>query len=189
MGNRNLIIITGELAAGKTTYGKRIAETLKMPFFSKDEIKEILFDSYNDTNIDYESKRKIGASSYAVFYYVIEQQMKSGLPIIIESNFVKESINIIKTLLNKYDYKNITVRFEGDLQVLHKRFLEREYSSERHKGLVANGTFDDFENFEKTAIKTKEFKIDDNEISVDTTDFSKVDFDKIIANIQEIIGK
>lgn len=185
MNNKNIIIITGELAAGKTSYGKKISEVLKIPFFSKDGIKEVLFDSFNTANLDYESKRKIGASSYSVFYYIIEEQMKVGLPIIAESNFVKESEPIIKKLLDKYNYNNITIRFEGNLQVLHKRFLEREYSNERHLGLVSNGVFDDFENFEKTSIKSKEFKINDNEILVDTTDFSKVDFDKIIENIQK----
>ena len=64
---KNIIIITGELAA---SYGKKISKELKIPFFSKDEIKEILFDSFCSTNLDYESKRKIGASSYAVFYHI-----------------------------------------------------------------------------------------------------------------------
>ena len=185
MKNKNLIIITGQLAAGKTSYGKKISEELKIPFFSKDLIKEVLFDSFSDSNLDYEAKRKIGASSYAVFYYIIEEQMKVGMPIIAESNFVKESIPIIKKLLDKYNYNSITIRFEGDLQILHKRFLEREYSSERHMGLVSNGVFDDFENFEKTSVKAKEFKINDDEILVDTTDFSKVDFNKIIKDIQK----
>ena len=54
-------------------------------------------------------------------------------------------------------------------------------------GLVSNGIFDDFENFEKTAVKAKEFKINDDEILVDTTDFSKVDFNKIIKDIQKYI--
>ena len=188
MNKKYIIIITGELAAGKTSYGKKISDTLKIPFFSKDEIKEVLYDSFNNNHLDYDSKRKIGANSYAVFYYIIEEQMKVGLPIIAESNFVKESIPIIKKLLNEYDYRCITIRFEGDLQILHKRFLEREYSNERHMGLVANGVFDNFENFEKTAIKSKEFKIDENEILVDTTDFSSVDFDYIIKCIQEYIN-
>ncbi len=187
MEKKYIIIITGELAAGKTSYGKKISEVLKIPFFSKDLIKEVLFDSFSDTNLDYEAKRKIGASSYAVFYYIIEEQMKVGLPLIAESNFVKESVPIIEDLLNKYDYKSITIRFEGDLHILHKRFLEREYSSERHIGLVSNGVFDDFQNFEKTAIKSKEFRINNNEILVDTTDFSKVDFDGIIEDIQKYI--
>ena len=180
-----IIIITGELASGKTSYGKKISNTLKIPFFSKDEIKEILYDSFNNNDLTYEDKRKIGANSYNVFYYIIEQQMKVGVPIIAESNFVKESIPIIKILLEKYDYRCITIRFEGDLHTLHRRFLKREYSNERHNGLVANGAFDDFENFEKTAVKSKEFKIDDNEILVDTTDFSNVNFDRIIDDIRK----
>ena len=109
--------------------------------------------------------------------------MKAGISLIVESNFVKESVPIIKKLLNKYNYKSITIRFEGDLQILHKRFLKREYSSERHDGLISNGLFDDFKNFEQTAIKSKEFKINNNEILVDTTDFSKVNFDEIINKI------
>lgn len=112
--------------------------------------------------------------------------MKVGKSLIVESNFAKESIPIIKNLLNKYDYKSITIRFEGDLHVLHKRFFKREYSNERHNGLVSNGIFDDFKNFEQTAVKSKEFKINNNEILVDTTDFLKVDFDKIIESIKKI---
>ncbi len=109
--------------------------------------------------------------------------MKVGSPLIVESNFVKESVPIIKKLLTKYNYRSITVRFEGDLHILHKRFLKREYSTERHEGLISNGLFDDFENFEQAAIKSKEFKINNNEIIVDTTDFLKVNFNEIIYNI------
>ena len=180
-----IIIITGDLAAGKTSYGKKISNELKIPFFSKDEIKEVLYDSIDNNNLDYESKRKIGKNSYDIFYYIIEQQMKVGLPIIAESNFGKEAIPTIKNLLDKYNYKCITIRFEADLEVLHKRFLNREYSDERHSGLVSNGMFDDYENFKKTHEKSREFKIDENEILVDTTNFRTVNIENIIKKIQE----
>ncbi len=187
MKNKNIIIITGELASGKTSYGRKISQELKLPFFSKDEIKEILFDSVNNINSDYYAKQKVGAHSYAILYYIMEMQMKVGMSLIVESNFTKESADIIKKLINKYNYNSITLRFEGDLQILHKRFLKRENSSERHKGLVSNGMFDDFENFKKTAIKSKEFKINDNEILIDTTNFSDINFNDIIKNIQDNI--
>ena len=45
--------------------------------------------------------------------------------------------------------------------------------------------FDDFENFKKTAIKSKEFKINDDEIVIDTTDFSNINFNDIVKNIRE----
>ena len=51
--------------------------------------------------------------------------------------------------------------------------------------MVANGRFDDFEDFEKTAIKANEFKINNNEIIVDTTDFSKVNIYDIIEKIKK----
>ena len=187
MNNKNLILITGELAAGKTTNGKKISEKLNIPFFSKDEIKEILFDSIGDSNMSYENKRKLGTNSYAIFYYIIEEQMKVGVPIVAESNFVKEGVPIIKRLLEKYNYNCFTVRFKCELDVLHKRFLEREKSDDRHMGLIANGVFDDFEEFKRTSIKSKEFKINDNEILVDTTDFSKVDLNQIVDNIKEMM--
>ena len=158
------------------------SESVKVDYFS-DEIKEKLYDSFSYTNLDYESKRKLGAISYSIFYYIMEEHMKVGSPLIVESNFVKESVLIIKKLLTKYNYRSITVRFEGDLHILHKRFLKREYSTERHEGLISNGLFDDFENFEQAAIKSKEFKINNNEIIVDTTDFLKVNFNEIIYNI------
>ncbi len=187
MEDKYLIIITGQLAAGKTSYGKKISKELNIPFFSKDEIKEVLFDSISDKALEYKEKKKIGASSYAVLYYIIEEQMKSGKSLIAESNFVKESAVVIKELLDKYDYKCITIRFDGQLEVLHKRFLDREYSDERHLGLVSDGVFDNFEDFKRASAKASGFKINDNEIVVDTTDFSKVNLTSIIDNIQKYI--
>lgn len=183
MNDKTLVIITGQLAAGKTSYGRKIAETLKLPFFSKDLIKEILYDSVCSDEVDYEVKRKIGASSYKVLYYIVEELMKVSKTMIIESNFSKESVPIIKNLLDKYCYNSATIRFVGNLEVLHKRFLEREKSSKRHSALMSNGLFDDFEEFKKASLKAEEFKIDGKEIVVDTTDFSKVDLNNIIREL------
>lgn len=186
--DKYFIVICGELAGGKTTYGKKISKELQIPFFSKDELKEILYDSMNNNNLSYEEKRKIGASSYAVFYSIAEQLMKVGQAFILESNFVKESIEILNNLISKYNYKCIIVKFEGDLKTLHQRFLKREYSEERHQGLVANGKFDEFEEYVNLSNKLKEFKINDDQIIVDTTDFSKVDFELIMKQIKEKIA-
>jgi predicted kinase len=180
------IVICGDLAAGKSTYGKKVSKELQIPFFSKDKIKEILFDSMNNRNLSYEEKRKIGASSYAVFYNIAEQLMEANQAFILESNFIKESEDILKTFISKYDYKCITIKFIGDLKVLHERFKQREYSEERHQSLVANGKFDSFEEYEKQSIILRDFKMND-EIIIDTTDFSKVNFESIMKQIKERI--
>lgn len=187
MKQNYMIIITGMSATGKTTYAKIISEKLKIPLFCKDSIKEILFNNFGSEVSSYEEKRQIGIASYDIFYYQIEQLMKSENPIILESNFSEESSIILKKLIKKYNYDSITLRFEADLEILHKRFLAREQLSERHPALISNGTFDDFEEFKKIYQKIKKFKINDNELLINTTDFSNVDIDKVINTINHML--
>lgn len=179
-----LIVIAGIPATGKTTYGNKISKELNVPIFSKDKFKEVIFDSISDNQLGYEQKRKVGITSYSVLYTACEEVMKTGSPCIIESNFTNDSAIKIKALLEKYQYESIVIKFDADMKVLHQRFLEREKTSERHPGLIANGTFDNFEKFEEVSNKAKNFKLNGSkEILVDTTDFSKVEFEEIIKEI------
>lgn len=180
-----LIIIAGIPATGKTTYGNKISKELKIPIFSKDRFKEVIYDSVCDSSFGYEQKRKVGISSYSVLYAICEEMMKIGASFIIESNFTKDSAVRINELLEKYSYKGIVVKFDADLKTLHTRFLEREQTAERHPGLVANGVFDDFEKFKEISQKARDFKLEKNEeILVDTTDFSQVNFEEILRKIE-----
>lgn len=187
MKEKCVIIITGMPATGKTTNGIKIAQKLKIPFFSKDKIKEILFNGISSNDATYEDKRKIGVVSYDVLYYEAEELMKAGCSFVLESNFVTQSSDILKKLILNYNYNSITIRFETDLKVLHKRFLMRENTSERPQGLVSNGAFDDFETFKKLSNNCKEFKVNNNELIVDTTEFSSINIDDIIKKINIII--
>lgn len=71
-----LIIIAGIPATGKTTYGNMISKELKIPIFSKDRFKEVIYDSVCDSSFEYEQKRKVGISSYSVLYAICEEMMK-----------------------------------------------------------------------------------------------------------------
>ena len=112
-----------------------------------------------------------------------EMLMKSRQMIIFESNFGNICPDILKTMVNKYGYKVITILFDGDVQVIHKRFVERDITEERHSGLVSNGRFNDFEFFKKVTQPCRYFDYGDCIITVDTTDFSKVSYDDIVAKI------
>lgn len=182
-----LIVIAGMPATGKTTYGNQISEELGIPIFSKDKLKAVIYDSINQDKLKYEQKRKIGVTSYSVLYAVCEEMMKIGMAFIIESNFTSSSSVQIHELMEKYQYKCIVVKFDADMKILHERFLKREKMIERHPGLVAEGAFDDFEKFKEVSSKAKEFKINGEEILVDTSDFTKVQLEKIIEAIKEKI--
>lgn len=73
--------------------------------------------------------------------------------------------------------------FSGNPEVIHKRFVERDITSERHPGLVTNGFFDDFEVFKPAAQACGNFKYGDVIINVDATDFSKISYDDLVEKI------
>ena len=109
--------------------------------------------------------------------------MKSKQTIIFKSNFGNKCHDILKAMVNKYGYKVITILFDGDVEVIHKRFVERDITEERHPGLISNGRFNDFEFFKKATQPCRDFAYGDCIITVDTTDFSKVSYDDIVSKI------
>src|SRR5215472_15932905 len=83
--NSTTIIITGLSGTGKTTLGKQLASRLLLPFISKDIIKELLFD-----NLGYSDRawsKKLGVASFKIMDYLIEEQLKAGHSMILETNF------------------------------------------------------------------------------------------------------
>ena len=77
MKEKNIILITGAPATGKTTYGRIISDKFGMPFISKDKIKETIYDAMSENKLlEYEEKRRIGSTSYSVLYLISEELMK-----------------------------------------------------------------------------------------------------------------
>lgn len=175
-----------------------ISEKLKLPVISKDTIKELLFD-----NVGFQSraeKVKLGIASMEIMYYVAGQLMKTGQPFILENNFEYSSENGMKSLLEKYQYSALTIILTGDYKVIYQRFLERESSPDRHRGHVVNDCYPEkkennlktanaktisYENFVR-GIEQRGFDafyVDGRHIKVDTTDFSKMNMEKLFSQI------
>ena len=193
------ILATGIPAAGKSTMAKVMSEKLKLPVISKDTIKELLFD-----NVGFQSraeKVKLGIASMEIMYYVAGQLMKAGQAFILENNFEYSSEQGIISLLEKYQYSVLTITLTGDYKVIYQRFLERENSPDRHRGHVVNDCYPEkkennlktlkaktisYENF-VCAIEKRGFDafcVDGGQIKVDTTDFSKINMEELISQIE-----
>lgn len=192
------ILVSGIPAAGKSTMAEALSERLKLPVVSKDTIKELLFD-----NVGFQSraeKVKLGIASMEIMYYVAGQLMKTGQPFILENNFEYSSENGMKSLLEKYQYSALTIILTGDYKVIYQRFLERESSPDRHRGHVVNDCYPEkkennlktanaktisYENFVR-GIEQRGFDafyVDGRHIKVDTTDFSKMNMEKLFSQI------
>lgn len=193
------ILVTGVPAAGKTTIAKAIGERLGLPVFSKDKIKELLFDE-----VGFQSraeKVKLGVASMELMYYAAGQLMAAGQPFILENNFEYSSQQGLEALLEKYQYPVLTVTLTGDYRVIYRRFLERENSSDRHRGHVVNDCYPEkdgvrparqtspsisYEDYvagiEKRGFAA--FAVGGEKIRADTTDFSRLDLGALLAQIE-----
>lgn len=194
------ILVTGIPASGKSTMAKYISEKMNIPMLSKDSIKEILFDEVGFQSR--EGKVKLGNASMKMMYYSAEQLMKTKQTFVLENNFENTSKEGLSALLEKYSYTAITVRLTGDYEKIYQRFLERNDSSDRHRGHVVNDCYPEKETGipNKTTFLSFEgylygiehrgfdsFSANGPCITVDTTDFSKVDADMVIDKISRYI--
>ncbi len=193
------ILVTGIPAAGKSTMAKYLAKELKIPMISKDQIKEILFDDLGFCSR--EEKVKEGIAAMHIMYYMAEQMMKVNKPFILENNFEFISKEELMELLEKYNYQAVTVTLTGDYNVIYQRFLERNESPERHRGHVVNDCYPEKECGHKAAVLSYEdfvvgiqkrgmdqFVANGPQIVIDTTDFDKLDLDKSLNEIDQLIN-
>ena len=195
-----LILIAGLPGTGKTTFAEYLSSKMKIPWFSKDLIKEHLFDT-----VGFKSRAEkvaLGIASMEILYHAAEAHLKVEQPVILENNFENASKPGLLRLMEKYKCPVLTVRFHTHKDVLAERFLIRDKSPERHRGHVLNSRYPE-EPGEKTGPQENQFRdvtefwknmgdrgmdtfsIGGWEIDVDTTDFSMVSFEEIYKKIQE----
>jgi len=176
-----LILVSGMPGVGKTTFANYLSEKCQLALISKDKLKEIIWD-----RIEYDptETQVYGGVAYDLSFHFCEMLMKMGQSVILESNFVDLSWKMLQPLVSSYNYQVVNVLFDGDPEVVHRRVLERDETSERHSGLILKGYFDDFDVFKRHVQACRDFKYGDVLIHVDTTDFAKVCYDDLIEAIK-----
>jgi predicted kinase len=181
--NSKIIIITGYLAAGKSTFARQLSNVLSVPYLIKDTFKIALCDSVPITNR--EEGSRFSAVTFDAMMYVTERFMETGCPIIIEGNFVpagmkkKDEAGVIKILIDKYSCTPLTFKFTGDTRVLYERYIERDKLPERGD---ANRDFVEtpFDVFDRYCHNLDGFDVGGGIVEVDTTDFHLVNCEKNI---------
>jgi predicted kinase len=190
--NPCIIIVTGYLASGKSTFALRLSKALNVPYLIKDTFKIALCENASVISID-ESSR-FSAVTFDGMMYVTERFMETGHPIIIEGNFVPAGIKktdeagTIKKLIEKYTCHPLTYKFVGDTRILHKRYIERDKLPERGQ---VNAMLGDIphNDFDRLCHNLDAFAVGGETVEVDTTDFEKVDFERHIETARKFLGR
>lgn len=173
-----LIIITGLPATGKTTLGRKLANELNLPCISKDDIKELLFDTMGFE--DREWSKKIGVSSYELLYYMAESILKSGSSLVLEANFDPRFANKkILELKGTYNFELFQIRCFTEGEILFERFKKRAESHERHQGHVDSENLDEWYPILLQG-KIEALNIGGEFFDIDTTEFNNVNYDELV---------
>ncbi len=198
-----IIILAGYTASGKSVLGKMINEKIGgFKLIALDDIKEKIFDENGFDDIT--EKNKLIQISYNEFYKIVEDVMKESSNIMIDYPFSDKQYNALSLLIAKYNYDSLTIRIVGDINVLFERRIKRDKDKTRHLGHIVNCYHYGMKlenRLNASALITKKEFVDvclnrgydrfviGNLMEVDTTDFSKVNYDVIINDVKKYILK
>jgi predicted kinase len=132
MPQRPLVIfVTGLPATGKSSIATQIATQLQLPLFTKDQFKELLFDTMGIG--DRAWSKRLGVASVAMLMRVIEGIVAAGQSCIAESNFHPElDLPRLLAIQAHSPFRVAQVLCVSDGAVLHQRFRDR--IGQRHPG-------------------------------------------------------
>ena len=133
------ILVSGLPATGKSTMAAYLSKQLGIPVFSKDAIKERLFDTLGFSSR--EEKVRLGVAAMEILYDCARTCLSCGQSVILENNFEDTSREGLAALLAACPCEVITVHMTGDLRAIYARFAQRDQSPERHRGHVVNDCY------------------------------------------------
>lgn len=125
-----VIIISGDLAAGKSVLAKKLSRHLRVPYFTKSDFKEILGDEIEFEGID--KNKRVSRGAIDLLVHIADHFAKVQSNVILEANFHKEDLERIKRECSFRNHKVVLLYLTGDIDVLYERFLYRELYENRH---------------------------------------------------------
>lgn len=134
-----MLLVAGPPASGKTAPAAYLAGRLGWPLFSKDAIKERLFDT-----VGFEgraAKIALGVAAMDLLCLCADAVLAAGQAAVLESNFERASYAPLEALLLRHGARAITVRVEAAPDVRYARFVARDQGTQRHPGHVRNDRY------------------------------------------------
>ena len=178
----SIIIVTGSPAAGKSTLAKWLSQELKLPLVSKDTIREELFDRLGWK--DRKWAQELGKASVDMMFYFAKASLQVGHSIIMDNSFCPPISNPrFQALKEQNNAESIQIVCDADPETLFKRFKSRADSGNRHP---EHGDQVVLQELYVSLADTSSSVLDigGEVIEVDTTDFAKIDYQKILEKVK-----
>ena len=177
---KKLLLITGDLATGKSTFSDILSKRYDTVVFMKDTIKEVLGDTIGFANR--EENLKLSKATMELMIFAFSQFAKLDKDLILEANFHKADLERLHEIATAHNYEVMVLVLRGDVNILHKRYLNRIHNENRHPVHLST-TFDVFEDFRKYVETYRNEEITGNILEIDANDFSYQQDENLLAEI------
>ena len=142
----NLIVISGDLAAGKSTLAASLGQELNIIHLTKDSLKEIACDAIGYSTR--EENRQLSVTATNSMIYFFRQCAGVGQSLILEANFRQDEMIKIKEIADEYSYQVVLIKLTGDINLLYQRFLDRMVNRHiAHRSLNLDYSIDRFASY------------------------------------------
>ncbi|MCY3801430.1 MAG: ATP-binding protein [Chloroflexi bacterium] len=172
-----LLIVNGHPATGKTTLAEFLSRRLALPLLSKDYVKETLGDQLGTAS--YEDSTRLGRAAFEIIFTLAESWLGSGGSVILESPLRADiEDSRIARLESECPCTATQIVLTADPATLSQRYRLRSREPSRHH------THFDHERFSQidamVAEPLKPLTVFAGTLTVDTSDWTKVDYDSIL---------
>lgn len=158
-----------------------------IPVFSKDSIKEVLFDELGWR--DREWSKMLGRASVELLYHFAGTQLELGNSVILDNSFYPELASPKLQALKKQHKANflqIICNTDGD--TLFARFKQRAESGTRHEGHVDMQSLDELKaNLQRE--RPLQLNVDGSLIQIDTTNLAELHDEDLLTEVKTLIGQ
>lgn len=182
---KKLIIITGDLAVGKSRFAEMLSKRYNSCVMYKDKIKEIMGDTVGFANR--EENLRLSVATVALMTYGLSEMTKIGADVILEANFKEEELQRIDTIAKEAEYDTLTLVIRADMDIIYKRFVNRIENENRHPVHISG--FDGYDTLKFYIEKGRKHSTFGRVMEINANDFSYQTDTKILAEIDSFIYK
>lgn len=181
---KKLLLIMGDLATGKSTFASALSRRYETSVFCKDSIKEILGENIGFSNR--EENLKLSKATMELMFFLFSEFTRLNKGLILESNFHKVDLEKLHKLASENNYEVLTLVLRGDVEILHKRYLNRIHNENRHPVHLST-TLDIFEDFKRYTEYSRKEELSGKVIHIDANDFSYQTDQEVLAKIDDFM--
>lgn len=112
---KKLLLLTGGLAAGKSTFSRILSTRYGTAAFQKDTVKELLCDHIGFRNR--EENKAISNAAVDAMCHIFSRISLTGASLILEANFHEDELEKLHSIARESQYDVLTLVLHGDAEV------------------------------------------------------------------------